>query len=170
MLFSIIFSLIYVSLVKSSSPIIRVNTTSVKHLDYVLIQFSGLPINDTSIWIGVFYPSSANVSTIPPLTDPYSSAPWTATPPLKWILCKNIPSAEEFLLTGAGSFVFRLENTMTLDAKFSIFSGDITTPKLLVESTAVLFTDTGVNLHGHLARTQDPSEMIVRFYKELLEI
>ena len=50
---------------------------------------------------------------------------------------------------------------MTQDAKFSIFSGDITTPKLLVESEPLVFVDYGINLHGHLARTQEPSEMLV---------
>ena len=44
-------------------PILSLNTTSIKHLDWVRLTFSGLPINNSGVFFAVFYPASANTRT-----------------------------------------------------------------------------------------------------------
>lgn len=151
--------IISLSLGAAVQPRVTVNTTSINHLDTVRTIFTGLSVNDTTAWLGVFYPASADVSMIAPLKDIASSPPWTATYPIKWIMCSSI---EGCLENGGGQLDFILENALVDDVKICMFTGGINTPVLLAESKAISFKDTYTHpFFGHLARSEDVNEMVV---------
>jgi len=131
---------------------VTLSTNRVSNNGQVVVSFGTLTTAEaTSAWLGVFYPANANVSTISPLKDPYSYAPWTSTPPFKWSM----------LTTVEGTFTFDIETTFYEDAKIALFTNGIDAPVLLAESEAITFADLQMPLQGHLARTDDPSEMVV---------
>ena len=141
----------------ASAISLDINTTQIRHLDWVRVTFGGLKPNDLTAWLGVFSPSTASTVRIPEQTCSYCNPPWTENAPLKFIMCGDIPGCLE---AGEANFDFRLENCFE-DMKIALFTGGIETPTVLAESKAISFEDIDSPLRGHLTRTQSPSEMMV---------
>jgi len=141
----------------SDAVYVNLNTTVIRHLDFVRASFGGLKLNDSTAWLGVFSPASASTATIPEQSCSYCNPPWTENAPLKFIMCADIPSCLE---DGEAHFDFRLENCFE-DMKIALFTGGIEAPFLLAESGTISFSDINAPLRGHLTRTASPNEMMV---------
>jgi acid phosphatase type 7 len=126
-----------------------------KHLDWVRVTYTGLPKNDDGVFFGVYYPANASTAQIPQLPYPAAS-PNTANYPFKWISCSSMPGCT----TGSGYYDFELIQAFA-DAKVVAFTNGTTYPVALASTPALTFTDTNLPFYGHLARTLDPTEMIV---------
>lgn len=62
---------------------LQVNTTTLTHLAWLRASVTGL--NDSSYWLGVFYPANASTAKRDPLPYP-ATAPWTEVMPAKYVM------------------------------------------------------------------------------------
>lgn len=148
--------------VVSTAPSIRVNTTSIHGGGWVNVSFEAIPTSERSgAWIAVISPAllADSVHAIAPTPEP-ATPPWISPAPIKYISCQEAASPS-FNSTGQGWHEFRLVN-MRADVAFVLLFGGLSKPTRQAASRAVSFIEgTSLPMHGHIARTQDPTEMRV---------
>ena len=117
LLMSILMAAFGIIKLNAIDPFIALNTSSVKHLDWVRVTFGGIPLpSSAGAWLGIFSPSNSSLN-YKKYTSAYSSPPWTENAPLKYVLCSNITNC----LENGESFVdLCLENTFEVKI-FMIF-------------------------------------------------
>ena len=165
----------------SQSVRLTVNTTNISNGDWVQLSWSEVAQSDRQdCWIGVFSPSTANVSAIPqPLNgrkaawkmtkeehneevfDKLGSTytePWTHDAPIKYIMCSE--ADKDFLSTGNGTKSFTLLN-MRQDVIFWLFFNGLSAPEPIAKSATIEFDNEYIPMHVHIARTESATEMRV---------
>lgn len=95
----------------------------------------------------------------------YDGMPWTANGPIKYIQCTD--ADKEYSTSGKGSHNFRVLNVRS-NLKFVVFAGGLSTPMALA-SVTLQMSGTEEPMHAHIARRQDPSEMLVMWASLLPE-
>ena len=141
-----------------AQPSLSVNTTTVQHMDWVRVTYSGLSqANLANTFFAIFYPSTANLSAVDALPYP-ATAPFLATAAFAWILCTDMPGCSTG--TGSGFYDFNMINTLQGSAIIAAFT-DLNTPSLIATTQPIIFSDTKKPINGHIARTSYPEEMLV---------
>lgn len=134
----------------AASPTLTVNTTLIKHGDWVRASYSGLQPS-SAYWLGVFY-GNASVAARQPMDYP-AEGPWTTNAPLKW--------TANFTGVTDGFYDFSFINAFE-DAQIWLFEGSTDVPNAVAtHATPIEFADIDAPMRGHLARTASPSEMRV---------
>ncbi|XP_058070413.1 probable inactive purple acid phosphatase 1 isoform X2 [Magnolia sinica] len=124
--------------------------------EWVNLQFScPNPSNDD--WIGVFSPSNFSSSICMPenLRD---QPPLLCTAPIKFQFANY--SSPNYISTGMGLLKLQLINQRA-DFSFALFSGGLSTPKLIAVSNAVVFANPKAPLYPRLAQGKSWNEMTV---------
>ncbi|KAM2286563.1 hypothetical protein ACFX1S_039016 [Malus domestica] len=108
-------------------------------------------------WLAVFSPADFNSSTCPP-TDDREVAPNICSAPIKYRFAND--SNTGYTKTGKASLKFQLINQRA-DFSFALFSGGLSTPKLVAVSNSISFVNPNVPLYPRLAQGKDWNEMTV---------
>ncbi|KAB2620332.1 inactive purple acid phosphatase 27 [Pyrus ussuriensis x Pyrus communis] len=108
-------------------------------------------------WLAVFSPADFNSSTCPP-TDDREVAPNICSAPIKYRFAND--SNAGYTKTGKASLRFQLINQRA-DFSFALFSGGLSTPKLVAVSNSISFANPNVPLYPRLAQGKDWNEMTV---------
>ncbi|XP_009368528.3 probable inactive purple acid phosphatase 27 [Pyrus x bretschneideri] len=108
-------------------------------------------------WLAVFSPADFNSSTCPP-TDDREVAPNICSAPIKYRFAND--SNAGYTKTGKASLKFQLINQRA-DFSFALFSGGLSTPKLVAVSNSISFANPNVPLYPRLAQGKDWNEMTV---------
>uniref|UniRef100_A0A7N1A3F6 Purple acid phosphatase n=2 Tax=Kalanchoe fedtschenkoi TaxID=63787 RepID=A0A7N1A3F6_KALFE len=109
-------------------------------------------------WIGVFSPANFNTSLCPPVDDPKEQSPYICTAPIKYMFANH--SNSDYIKTGQASLKLVLINQRA-DFSFALFSGGLSSPKLLAVSNYVAFANPKAPLYPRLAQGKSWNEMTV---------
>lgn len=90
------------------------NTSSVSHLDRVLVTATGLTPG-AAYWMGIFYPANASVVGRAPMPYP-ATAPWTENAPAEYV---DVNAKAD----GTANFTWTVVNALSDDLQVWIFSG-----------------------------------------------
>lgn len=113
------------------------------------------PSNDD--WVGVFSPANFSASTCSP-ENRRSYPPFLCTAPIKFQFANF--SSPEYKYTGKGSLRFQLINQRS-NFSFALFTGGLSTPKLVAVSNIVAFANPNAPVYPRLAQGKSWNEMTV---------
>lgn len=107
-------------------------------------------------WVGVFSPAKFDSSTCPPVNDPKEQTPYICSAPIKYKYANY--SNSNYLKTGNATLKFQLINQRA-DFSFALFSGGLSSPKLVAVSNSISFTNPKAPLYPRLAQGKSWNEM-----------
>ncbi|GAV56562.1 Metallophos domain-containing protein/Metallophos_C domain-containing protein [Cephalotus follicularis] len=108
-------------------------------------------------WVGVFSPAKFNSSTCV-LHDSKEQTPYICTAPIKYMSANHSDSA--YTKTGKTTMKFQLINQRA-DFSFALFSGGLSTPKLVAVSNFISFANPKAPLYPRLAQGKSWDEMTI---------
>ncbi|KAM7274930.1 hypothetical protein ACFE04_016796 [Oxalis oulophora] len=106
------------------------------------------PHPSTHDWVGVFSPSNFNSATCPAVDQPKDQPPLLCTSPIKYKYAND--SSPAYMYTGINTLTFQLINQRA-DFSFALFSGGLSTPKLIAVSNSITFANPKAPLYPRLA-------------------
>ncbi|KAK0586414.1 hypothetical protein LWI29_006494 [Acer saccharum] len=110
-------------------------------------------------WVGVFSPAKLNSSTCPPVDDPKGrNKPYICSAPIKYKYANH--SNSYYSKTGKTTLKFKLINQWA-DFSFALFSGGLSSPKLVAVSNSISFANPKEPLYPRLAQGKSWDEMTV---------
>ncbi|KAL5815024.1 hypothetical protein ACOSQ3_025823 [Xanthoceras sorbifolium] len=109
-------------------------------------------------WVGVFSPSKFDSSTCPPVNDPKEQKPYICSAPIKYKYANY--SNSNYSKTGKATLKFQLINQRA-DFSFALFSGGLSSPKLVAVSNSISFANPKAPLYPRLALGKSWDEMTV---------
>lgn len=109
-------------------------------------------------WVGVFSPAKFNSSACPPVDDPKEQTPYICSAPIKYKFANH--SNLGYAKTGRASLRFQLINQRA-DFSFALFSGGLSTPKLVAVSNSISFVNPKAPLYPRLAQGKSWNERTV---------
>ncbi|GLU12719.1 hypothetical protein SLE2022_293780 [Rubroshorea leprosula] len=114
------------------------------------------PYASSDDWIGVFSPAKFNSSTCP--NEPKEAAPFLCTSPIKYKFANE--GNLDYVKTGKASLKFQLINQRA-DFSFALFSGGLSSPKLVAVSNFISFLNPKAPLYPRIAQGKSWNEMTV---------
>ncbi|PIN02295.1 Purple acid phosphatase [Handroanthus impetiginosus] len=139
--------------IKASPSVLGVNGNN---KEWITLEYSrSVPSNDD--WIGVFSPANFSSSTCLP-ENPRVSPPSLCTAPIKYQFANF--SNPKYKSTGKGSLKLQLINQRS-DFSFALFSGGVSSPKLVAVSNIIAFANPNAPLYPRLAQGKTWNEMTV---------
>ncbi|WVZ22800.1 hypothetical protein V8G54_001344 [Vigna mungo] len=127
-----------------------------QNTEWVTLQYSN-PKPNVEDWIGVFSPANFSASTCPAENrgvDP----PLLCSAPIKYQYANF--SSNSYKTTGKGSVKLQLINQRS-DFSFALFTGGLTSPKLVAVSNKVSFVNPNAPVYPRLAQGKTWNEMTV---------
>uniref|UniRef100_A0A6V7QUI8 Purple acid phosphatase n=1 Tax=Ananas comosus var. bracteatus TaxID=296719 RepID=A0A6V7QUI8_ANACO len=125
--------------------------------EWVTVDF-GSPKPSSDHWIGVFSPSNFNSSTCPDNSGFNKElVPMICQAPVKYQLANY---SSDYLKSGKGTLKLQLINQRQ-DFSFALFSGGLSSPKLLAVSDSISFANPKAPLYPRLAQGKAWNEMTV---------
>ncbi|KAI9175226.1 hypothetical protein LWI28_029256 [Acer negundo] len=109
-------------------------------------------------WVGVFSPVKFDSSTCPPLDDPKEQKPYICSSPIKYKYANY--SNSNYSKTGKATLKFQLINQRG-DFSFALFSGGLSSPKIMAVSNSISFANPKAPLYPRLAQGKSWDEMTV---------
>ncbi|CAL9030788.1 unnamed protein product [Prunus brigantina] len=129
--------------------------TTGKEYEWVTVNVVS-PNPSSDDWLGVFSPAKFNASTCPYTEDYYE--PYLCSAPIKYKYANY--SNANYNKTGKTILKFRLINQRA-DFAFALFSGGLSSPKLVAISNAIVFANPKAPLYPRLALAKNWDEMTV---------
>ncbi|XP_020276457.1 probable inactive purple acid phosphatase 27 [Asparagus officinalis] len=129
-----------------------------EHIEWLNVEIRS-PKPSADDWVGVFSPAKFNSSTCPPeFGNNKEQAPLICSSPIKYHYANY--SSPDYAKTGKAILRFQLINQRS-DFSFALFSGGISSPKLIAVSNTVSFANPRAPVYPRLAQGKSWDEMTV---------
>ncbi|XP_062111438.1 probable inactive purple acid phosphatase 1 [Humulus lupulus] len=130
--------------------------TEEENMEWVTVKFN-CPRPSDNDWVGVFSPAIFNSSNCP-AENSATQTPTLCTAPIKYKYANY--SNPNYKVTGKGVLKFQLIKQRS-NFSFALFSGGLSTPKLVAVSSAVIFANPNSPVYPRLAQGKMWNEMTV---------